>query len=143
MTAGHRIRHCLDLNMAKHKECVKDTQGFSQHTLTNWLESCGGCCTARKLCNDLSHMKDIVLHSTSELYVPRMRWTARHRSRGSWAKVLIIGRRGRSRRVSSAGGGIKQGSNQSGTISGESSWAADIFQDTSAELLPMNCQGPA
>ena len=22
---------------------------------TNWLESCGGCCTARKLCSDISH----------------------------------------------------------------------------------------
>ena len=30
--------------------------GFSQHTLTNGLESCGGCCTARKLCSDLSHV---------------------------------------------------------------------------------------
>ena len=29
---------------------------FSQHTQTNWLESCGGCCTARKLCSDLSHI---------------------------------------------------------------------------------------
>ena len=29
--------------------------GFSQHTLTNWLESCGGCCTARKLCSVQSH----------------------------------------------------------------------------------------
>ena len=27
-----------------------------QHTLTNWLESCGRCCTARKLCSDLSHI---------------------------------------------------------------------------------------
>ena len=36
--------------------------GFSHLTLTNWLESCGGCCTARKLCSYLSqtlgHAKD-------------------------------------------------------------------------------------
>jgi len=25
----------------------------------NWLESCGGCCTAGKLCTDLSHMIQI------------------------------------------------------------------------------------
>ena len=25
-----------------------------QHTLTNWLESCGGCCTVRGLCRGLS-----------------------------------------------------------------------------------------
>ena len=29
---------------------------YSQCTLTNWLESCGGCCTAQKLCSDLSHI---------------------------------------------------------------------------------------
>ena len=33
--------------------------GSSEHTLTNWLESCGGCCTARKLCSDLSHISDM------------------------------------------------------------------------------------
>ena len=38
--------------------------GLSQHTLTNWLESCGGCCTARKLCSDLSRIcvNDILQH---------------------------------------------------------------------------------
>ena len=30
---------------------------LSTHTLTNWLESCGGCCTARKLCRDLSRIE--------------------------------------------------------------------------------------
>ena len=38
---------------------VAETAGMhmrSQHTLTNWLESCGGCCTTRKLCTDLSHL---------------------------------------------------------------------------------------
>ena len=34
------------------------TIGFSQHTLTNWLESCGGCCRARKLCSDLSYIRE-------------------------------------------------------------------------------------
>ena len=29
---------------------------MAQHTLMNWLESCGGCCTARKLCSNLSHI---------------------------------------------------------------------------------------
>ena len=29
--------------------------GPFQHTLTNWVESCGGCCTVRGLCSDLSH----------------------------------------------------------------------------------------
>ena len=29
-----------------------------QHTLTNWLESCGGCCTVQGLCNVLSHISD-------------------------------------------------------------------------------------
>ena len=33
----------------------KYSTGFSQHTVTNWLESSGGCCTAQKLCSDLSH----------------------------------------------------------------------------------------
>ena len=26
-----------------------------------WLESCGGCCTARKLCSDLSHIMHNVI----------------------------------------------------------------------------------
>ena len=30
--------------------------GFSQHTLPKWLELCGGCCTAEKLCSDLYHI---------------------------------------------------------------------------------------
>ena len=32
--------------------------------LTNWLESCGGCCTVRGLCSDLSHIYDS--HTTYE-----------------------------------------------------------------------------
>ena len=30
----------------------------------NWLESCGGCCTARKLCSDLSHIFYIRMYGT-------------------------------------------------------------------------------
>ena len=30
---------------------------FSQR---NWSESCGGCCTAQKLCSDLSHIQNMV-----------------------------------------------------------------------------------
>ena len=37
--------------------------GVALNTVTNWLESCGGCCTARKLCSDLSH----ILESLSRL----------------------------------------------------------------------------
>ena len=37
---------------------VTEQAAYQAHQahLTNWLESCGGCCTARKLCSDLSHI---------------------------------------------------------------------------------------
>ena len=45
-------RHsCRDQSHALHKQEI--------HKLTNCLESCGGCCTARKLCSDLIYKQEI------------------------------------------------------------------------------------
>jgi len=55
------------------QQSVHDMQciGFSQHTLTKWLDSCGGCCTARKLCSDLSHIMDLGIKVSHAFCVDR------------------------------------------------------------------------